>query len=357
MPALRPKSDTGQRTEDRGQRTEKIRLLLWLCPLSSVLCLLAAAAALAGPGDDPVVVALRPQATAEAADVTVGQVAAVSGGPAELRRRVAALDVAALSGTAPAVLVSRDQVAYRLRLAGLEPADFRLEGARAVLVRPAHRQLTEDDLAGAAREFLLRRAPWPAQDVALRLAQPVDVPDLPLGPDDKVRFEPELADGRHLLGTVSVTVGVVVNGERRAAVPVLLELRLYQTVAVTTRRVERGEALTKDNLVPDRRPLDGSAQYLTFAEGAAGKRAKRALQPGQALTAADAEAGAEEGAVLIRPRQVVKLVARSGGLRVSALGEAMEEGRAGQIIRVRNVDSKAVVHGRVTEAGVVEVEF
>jgi flagella basal body P-ring formation protein FlgA len=61
--------------------------------------------------------------------------------------------------------------------------------------------------------------------------------------------------------------------------------------------------------------------------------------------------------LLIKTRDLVRLVVHIGAVRVSALGEAMQEGRAGQLIRVRNVDSNKTVSGRVVDRGVVEVDY
>ena len=67
--------------------------------------------------------------------------------------------------------------------------------------------------------------------------------------------------------------------------------------------------------------------------------------------------GARDAPVLVKCRDVVRLVTRVGDLDVIATGEAMEDGRAGQDIRLRNVDSGRVVRGRVADRSTVEVDF
>lgn len=61
--------------------------------------------------------------------------------------------------------------------------------------------------------------------------------------------------------------------------------------------------------------------------------------------------------VLVKVRQPVRLVVRLGGMNVEATGEAMQDGRAGETIKVQNAASKKVVTGRVTAAGVVDVDL
>ena len=54
---------------------------------------------------------------------------------------------------------------------------------------------------------------------------------------------------------------------------------------------------------------------------------------------------------------VNSVVAVIGSAQVVASGEAQHDGRLGDIIRVRNVESNRTVSGRVEAAGVVTVEY
>jgi len=100
----------------------------------------------------------------------------------------------------------------------------------------------------------------------------------------------------------------------------------------------------------------GVSPYLTFAECATGRRAKRAIPAGQLLAPCDVEAEAA-GKLLVKQHDLVKLTAKVGAMRVTALGEALQDGGAGQCIRVKNVDSKNVILGRVVDRSLVEVDY
>ena len=79
--------------------------------------------------------------------------------------------------------------------------------------------------------------------------------------------------------------------------------------------------------------------------------------PGPSLkTDEDKTLGKEEPPV-VKSRDPVRLTVRVGGLRITALGEALQDGRVGQNIRVRNVDSNKMVTGRVLDRGLVEVDY
>ena len=66
--------------------------------------------------------------------VSLHQLARVSGGTESLRQRTARLDIAEFGPDKTHLTVSGEQVRFRLLLAGFDPTDFRLEGAKDTLV-------------------------------------------------------------------------------------------------------------------------------------------------------------------------------------------------------------------------------
>lgn len=302
-------------------------------------------------------ITVRPTATAQGPCVLLRDVADANGGDPDLWARVADLDLidAPPAGQTATILVAA--IAFRLQLAGIDRRAFHLEGADRVVVGPPGPAVTGQDLVAAAREHLLHHLPWPAADLRIEAAQPPQVPAVDLGRDDRLRLQADVrSSGSSMVGRVVVEVTVLVNDQKRAVVPVALEVQLQQQLAMTARRIEAGEVLSKENLIPQRRVLRGVSPYLTFAECAAGRRAKRAIPAGQLLAPCDVE-GEAAGKLLVKQHDLVKLTAKVGAMRVTALGEALQDGGAGQCIRVKNVDSKNVILGRVVDRALVEVDY
>src|SRR3989442_1334247 len=103
------------------------RTLLTAALLGMVCCLfrpgLAAQTAIkpaAHHDNHKVLVTLRPAAVVDEPIVTVSDVALVQGGDLWLRQQIAGLDVAEVSQVGRTVAVSREQVSYRIRIAGIE---------------------------------------------------------------------------------------------------------------------------------------------------------------------------------------------------------------------------------------------
>lgn len=278
-----------------------------------------AVAAAAARAADPVTVELAGTATVGKSVVTVGDVALVSGGDADTRARVARIDLAELKARDPGVTVGRRAVEYRLVLAGFEPAAVRVTGAERAAVTVARRAVTLEEVTAAARAEVLRPFTNPAEAVAVELAVPVVVklPEVPADERAVITARPRGRPGA--TGRVQVDMAVAVGGETLLSFAVHLEVR------------------------PVGRP------------GAAVVPAGGVVPPVPFVAAGGTQFASAE--LLIRPRQRVEMRVTSGGLTVTAAGEAQQAGKLGQIILVQNVDSKKTVSARVTGPGTVEVDL
>lgn len=309
------------------------------------------------PTEGPVIVSLRERVTVGGRVVALGDVAELTGGNAWVREKLAALDLADAPTAAEPRAVSRQQVLFRARLADIPERLFRIEGAPKVQVTFGRYMVPEADVLAAARRVLFQRLPWGEEDVSVQLVQPVGVPlevDAPRE-DVTVRGEPHAAATP--LGRVQMDMAVYVRGERRISFPLYLDVRLCQKMAVCTKKIERGEPLNESNVVFDRRPVEGLRDYYSAPRMLANKRARLPILPGSVVTASMVEDDGEKpGQVVIRQQEAVKMVVRLGPVTVTASGEALQDGRLGQLIRVRNVDSKQVVLGRVADKSLVEID-
>jgi hypothetical protein len=106
--------------------------------------------------------------------------------------------------------------------------------------------------------------------------------------------------------------------------------------------------------------ITGAAQ--TLVRGAAPGRApaeRRPTTPVSAALPASAPAAppASDAPPVVKTRDRVRLLAHVGPVNVVVAGEALQDGRMGQSIRVRNIDSNKIILGRVTGPGLVEVEY
>jgi hypothetical protein len=265
---------------------------------------------------DPVSIVLFPQAVSDDALISLGQVAELSGGPDSLRIRLKKLDITEFKLDAAHVAVSQEQVRFRLLLAGIDASRFRLLGARRTIIVASDEPVTRRTILAAADHKLRERYPGDVSSVTITPNNGIVVPVIKTEPGDQVRFEAKVKGPAAYAGRIRVDVSIMVNGKTREVVPVSLEIS-----------------------VPEAAPSNAAG-------------AKQGPRPANALTSA-----ADPKDVLIKSHDNVRIIANIGSARIEATGEAMEDGRAGQVIRVRNVESNRIVRGRVETAGIVQAEY
>lgn len=130
-----------------------------------------------------------------------------------------------------------------------------------------------------------------------------------------------------------------------------VEVRREAEVVVLRGPVPAGEPIDAAQLVVQRRDVAGAGgAVITDPAALVGRVPSRALAAGTPLTAADLA----DGPALKRGDPVV-LVTRVGGVEVRVGGRALGSARQGGLVRAENVESRRIVRGRLSGAGIVEV--
>lgn len=259
----------------------------------------------------PVEIVLLPEVRADGPLIRLGHVAQLSGGDANLRAALANLDVSDFGAGAGAVTLGRAELKFRLLIAGHDARSFRLAGAVRSRVTRCTDALTEARVVEAGRQLLQQQVAAVAQPLAIRSAGPVLIPALKVGPRSQVRLHAEMTPTRVTVGATPVDVSVLIDGQARAVIRTWFDVQ------------------------PTEQPV-----------------ARIVFDP-----SADGQAPSVNGPVVVRGRDRVRMVAHIGGSQIIAAGEAMEDGRVGQSIRLRNIDSNKTVIGRVVGPNLVEVEY
>jgi len=310
-----------------------------------------------GAEPEPVVVALKPSVKARTRLLSVGDVADLYGGNAGLSQRIARLDISDNRDGGTSSEISQRQIRIRLLLAGIPADSFSFVGAESVVVVQQTDPINDQLITDSIRSALAGRHQVPTADLEVRVAQPLPaVPEAADVSPDEIRIEPYLPDSLPR-GRTRMRVAVHVKGRLRTDLPVTVDVTEYQHIAVATRLITRGQLLTDGDLKSERRPITGPVQYVSLAN-AVGREAKRSFRPGEPIRTYDVQDTREESPILVKYRDTVRLVARKGQLTVTlSAAEALQQGRLGDVVRVRNVVSKRVIVGKVVGPGELEVRF
>lgn len=132
-----------------------------------------------------------------------------------------------------------------------------------------------------------------------------------------------------------------------------LRAQLWQEVWFVSNQLDRGQPLDRGSLtiqkadvLPERTPL------IPATIDPATLELSKTVTPGRALTRRDVATRP-----LIRKGQLVEVFAKSGafGVRMKAL--ALENGAVGDLITLRNVESRKEFNGHVTHDSKVQIQF
>lgn len=122
-------------------------------------------------------------------------------------------------------------------------------------------------------------------------------------------------------------------------------------IVVALQTLDRGRVIDAQDVVlrvQDIAPLN--AQFFTTTEEAIGQTVKRRITSAQIVNSAQLEQP-----IMVERGQSVLMVARQNGIEASTSGEAMKQGRKGDVIRVKNISSQRTVDAIVVSPGVVHI--
>jgi flagella basal body P-ring formation protein FlgA len=249
------------------------------------------------------------------------------------------------------IALKRDEILTLASSAGLESVPTNWTGPLVTRICRRVRPLAEKELLELLTASLQQHYVKDLGRLELRASRPwtpvsvpdeafvIQVSDLPtsgVSPAFIARFELQTAFGEHL-GSWQVS----------------LQAKVWREVWVARSTVKRGDSVHGADLTRERRDL--LLFHEPFAELSADDSALEfieALQPGTPLLAR-----------LVRPRSIVHrgqslaAVVRDGALMITLKVEALEDGAAGQSIRVRNPLSRRDLHARVIDEANVQVSL
>lgn len=338
-----------------------------------------------------IVITLRAPGRIASSILRVADVADLRGGDEAMRQRIAALDLEDATLAGAQTEITPLQIEFRLRVAGIDPQRVAIRGSTArVTTSPAsagsglassqvaeprasalfasHSKLRsatdaasndseiERAVLDAAQKCLSKQLPWPDENVVVQLAQPLPRELRERTFSTAITVSAELRTPGTPLGRVALRVTIKAPGQRTLDVPVQLDVRHFEDVVVTTKPVTRGHVFSAADLKIGRQDVTLLSGYCTSLDQLVGQQAKRVFPESQLLRAVDVEPESRvAGPPLVKRRDRVKASARSGVLLVTIVGEAQQDGRVGELIKIKNVDSNTFIYGRVVSATEVEI--
>lgn len=298
-----------------------------------------------------VTVSLPPSVTVSGPRILMGEVAFIDlldPNALALAQALARVDLGSAPEAGKVVVLRRGQLEQRLLASRLNFTEVAFALPEELTVTGRGQELDEEDLKKALGEYLAGTDPYRGGDYRLLT---VNFSSLPILPPGRVsyRFIPQKsANPTYFSGTFFFAV----EGEEVGRTRVTAQVELLVEVLQVTRNMSRGQVLREGDLSLNNVPYAKARGALNDKALAVGQALKGSLKAGDILTERNLTKN-----IMVRRGETVTLTAQQGGLRVTATGEARQDGTLGETISILNTNSKKIISGRITGPGQVEIIF
>jgi flagellar basal body P-ring formation protein FlgA len=290
-------------------------------------------------------IGLRPEVTVKGSNVTLADIADLTGNDEALLAQLACMPVGSI---AEPRLLSRKEIAELIRNTEAGKGEVLFAGADFTRISPAMRELGLGEIVPVLKSYLASVTSWREDEIDIRCIdnlKPIEVPEGEMQLRVVSRGAP--ANFRSALLQLEPSM----DGKPQRTFWVKAEISVRARVVKVAKPVAYRGVLMPDDLCELVADIgDPTAEYVRTTADAAGKVATRALRPGEFLTrrsVGDAD--------FIRSGAMVQLLVETGSLRMSVTVRALQNGKLGDRIKVRNMDSDRVITAVVTGRGEVRV--
>ncbi|MFC1633505.1 flagellar basal body P-ring formation chaperone FlgA [Planctomycetota bacterium] len=286
------------------------------------------------------------EVTVKDANLTLGQVSVIQGRES-LIAKANNVAIGRISITNQNVVIDRSTVLSRLACSGIPSSKVVFTGAKETTVRRKQRAISSQELVTLASSFLKSHPPDASvcQWSVIRKPKDLVIPETGEG----MRFSPRLIlNNRKNQAKVEITVSC--GGKKAGVRDVIFALKYNRRQAVTITPIPKGAIIGPENVKIE--------VILSHYPEAADWKSPYGLATNRPLAAntilRTSMVGSGKSPVVVKRNQNVVIRIEKPGFLITASGMTLEDGRIGEHIRIRNVDSKRIILARINEDGSVE---
>jgi flagella basal body P-ring formation protein FlgA len=230
---------------------------------------------------------------------------------------------------------------------GIPSSKVTFKGANQTTVKRQKRSVRSQELVALASSFLKNHPPDASicQWNVIRKPKDLILPDT----GTELQFSPQLVLNR-TKSHARVEITVLCNGKKIGNRDILFALKYNCRQAVTIASITKDAVISPENVKVEVKqsnnpePSDWKPPY--------GLIAKRPLTANTILKPYMVES--QTSSTILKRNQSVVIRIELPGLLITATGLTLEDGRAGEHIRVRNTNSQRIILARICEDGSVE---
>lgn len=291
------------------------------------LAALCAGQGTAAPGNGKIKITLLPETIVEQSSVTLGLACRIEG-PDDLLEQVRAIGLGTFVSKGQVVFVDRYTILSRLASIGIPADKIEFIGTDITSVKRKETVVEPDRMVQAARDFLDKKLVGiPVSSIAL-----VKPPSRVVLEDPNAVVKLSCQMSRYqTAGSQKVTIAVQQQGLTVSQAEVAFAVRYKVRQLVASQAIEAGATISSENV--QIQEIDSSVPQGPNWKEPYGLVIRRKIAQGNVIH--PDWLVPQQAPVLIRRNQHVLVQINSGALFVSASGQALDEGKIGDLIRVR----------------------
>jgi flagella basal body P-ring formation protein FlgA len=284
--------------------------------------------------------------------ISLGEVSIIGGNPSKggLTAKAIKIPMGRITMPGQEIVIDRSMILSRLACSGIPASKVILTGAEKITVRRQQKIIKGSEFVELASAFLKKNPPAGSacQWKAIRIPKDLPVPEK----SKDIKLSPRLAKST-AKNQAKVQIAVVQNGKQIGECEVTFRLKYNCRRAVTLADIPAGAVISSKN-VKIENVISSHPEAVNW-KPPYGLIAKRPLRANTVL--GPHMVGPVKPAVIVGRNQNVVIRIDRPLLLVTAMGKAMQEGRTGEYIKVRNLNSQRIILTRVKEDGTVEPVF
>jgi flagella basal body P-ring formation protein FlgA len=211
-------------------------------------------------------------------------------------------------------------------------------------------EITRNMIEDIVMDFLNAKVPWDKNRVKIKLVQISNGLMLPNTPYSYKVVPPN--DTRYL-GTVPLNVVFDIQGQPPKKAWATVKIEVETDVIVVNKPLNRNQSIEKDDVnVISMDMADLPSNFISKLEDVVGKKTLRVMNPKEVF-----RTDIVELPPMVKRKDRMSIVAESGNLRITAVGEVKESGGMGDRVKVVNLSSNKEIFARILDSKTVLVEF
>ncbi|GAX59808.1 flagellar basal body P-ring protein [Candidatus Scalindua japonica] len=284
--------------------------------------------------------------------ITVSDISTVTGDDPGLVKKVMGIEIGNTPGANCERRIDLNFIRMRLISSNVNIENVTFTNSQSTLVSVESTKIKGLEIVQKAKEYLLEFLPMDDRETTVEVGRvPTDqwVPSK----RDNIDFFITLVDTTKDRGKIELIVSASSEGKRFFKVPVYFNVRVFEFVAVAKKKIRRNQSLTKENVILTRRETTRTrGMSFSSIDDLKGMITTTSVQPRIILTEHMVETPPT-----LKQGSIVKLIVKKSGFKIVTKGLAQQTGYKGDVIKVRNINSKKIIYGQIINHDSVQVIF